>query len=117
MPRFALLCHDAPRGWHCDFFLERGDVLRTWELPSLPEIGKTVPAEPLADHRLLYLDYEGPISGDRGMVTRWDRGDYEVVAFEDTLVHVKLSGTKLTGEVILQRSSKELKEWKFVWTV
>ena len=35
-------------------------------------------AEVLPDHRLAYLDYEGPISGDRGSVTRWDRGTYDV---------------------------------------
>ena len=34
MPRFALLIHDAPRGMHYDFFLEVGDVLKTWALPQ-----------------------------------------------------------------------------------
>jgi hypothetical protein len=31
----------------------------------------------IADHRSLYLDYEGPISGDRGVVRRLDRGTIE----------------------------------------
>lgn len=29
------------------------------------------------EHRRLYLDYEGPISGDRGSVRRVDAGTYE----------------------------------------
>ncbi len=63
MPRFALLTHDNPRGLHYDFFLEDGEVLKTWALPRLPEPGIELPCDALADHRPIYLDYEGPISG------------------------------------------------------
>ncbi len=38
----------------------------------------------LANHRPAYLDFEGPISGDRGFVTRVARG--EVVAVHDVQV-------------------------------
>ena len=33
-----------------------------------------VPAIPLPDHRSIYLEFEGPLSGDRGTVQQCDRG-------------------------------------------
>ena len=39
-------------------------------------------AERLPDHRRRYLDYEGPISGNRGSVIRWDAGDYVLLSDE-----------------------------------
>ncbi len=75
MPRFVILCHENHRGAHFDFMLESGDVLKTWALPQPPASGVEIECEALADHRLAYLDYEGPVSGGRGSVARWDRGD------------------------------------------
>ena len=49
-------------------------MLKTWACREPPQAGVEIPCEALADHRLAYLDYEGPISGGRGSVTRWDRG-------------------------------------------
>jgi hypothetical protein len=37
-------------------------------------------AERIGDHRRLYLDYEGPISGGRGSVRRVAEGQAEIVA-------------------------------------
>ena len=51
--------------------LEAGDVLKTWALPQPPQPGVEMECTALADHRLAYLDYEGPLSGNRGAVTRW----------------------------------------------
>lgn len=69
MPRFVLLRHDWPHP-HLDLLLEAGPVLLAWRLFAEPVPGAWVPAEPNADHRLLYLDYEGPVSGGRGSVSR-----------------------------------------------
>src|SRR5438874_2539346 len=65
MPRFVILEHDWPTR-HWDFLLEAGDVLRAWRLLDEPAPGKAVLAEPNFDHRLLYLDFEGALSGNRG---------------------------------------------------
>jgi hypothetical protein len=103
MPRFVVLEHDYPER-HWDFMLEAGDVLRTWRLAAPPQPGTPVVAEASFDHRLLYLDYEGPVSGNRGRVTPWDRGTYEEE--EETtapLVVVRLHGKRLDGKVTLQR--------------
>lgn len=79
MPRFVILTHDHPF-LHWDLLLEQEGVgaLRAWRLLAEPLSAPTIDAEPLADHRALYLDYEGPVSGGRGHVVRWDTGDYEI---------------------------------------
>ena len=76
MPHYVILTHDHPF-LHWDFMLEQAGVLLTWRLLSEPAVGAEVRAERLADHRLAYLDYEGPVSGGRGSVVRWDYGTYE----------------------------------------
>ena len=63
MPRFALLEHDAPDGLHYDLLLQTGERLATWLLGEIPAPGRTVACRRLPDHREIYLDYEGPISG------------------------------------------------------
>src|SRR5207302_8586838 len=76
MPRFVVLEHDHPF-LHWDLMLEAGDVLRTWRLHAQPEPGRVVRAESLGDHRKAYLDYEGPVSRNRGTVKRWDAGTFD----------------------------------------
>lgn len=42
---------------------------------------------PLAEHRRAYLEYEGPVSGNRGAVRRVAGGSYKVLQNDpDTLV-------------------------------
>ncbi len=112
MPRFAILCHRGPRGDHFDFMLEAGDVLKTWALPHAPETGVEMECEALPDHRLAYLDYEGPISGDRGVVTRWDCGTYVVVRQNDQEWAVTLAGDRLAGHVTLRSSGDDPMRWR-----
>jgi hypothetical protein len=80
--RFALLRHDWPEP-HRDLVLEwpgeQGqDLLATWALypenpgddvfsADRPTVGRVVPLSP---HRAIYLNYEGPVSGNRGHVSR-----------------------------------------------
>ena len=112
MPRFALLIHDSPRGLHYDFFLEDGETLKTWALPHLPEPGLDIACDALADHRPMYLDYEGPVSGGRGTVARWDQGTYSVEVWTDDEMIVELVGGRLAGRVELRRQAGE---WRFRW--
>jgi hypothetical protein len=101
MPRYVILAHDWPEP-HWDFLLEASGVLRAWRLLGEPKPGASVPAEPNFDHRLLYLDYEGPLSGGRGSVTRWDAGTFEWVENGPERVVVELSGRRLCGSVELE---------------
>jgi hypothetical protein len=112
MPDFVILEHDHPH-LHWDFMLEAGDGLRTWRLAAPPEIGTRVEADALADHRRAYLDYEGPISGGRGTVLRWDFGVFEWVATTADRVAVDLSGVRWSGHVELTRESNGTWEASF----
>jgi DNA polymerase Ligase (LigD) len=126
MPRFVLLYHDCPPGYarasHWDLMLEQGPVLRTWAVEKLPqeweveaaaavEAGDTVPAEQLADHRLAYLDYEGPLSGGRGSVTRVEAGSYETVDESVDDWRVILSSEKIRGQIRLRRAAPDNSRW------
>jgi hypothetical protein len=102
MPRFVILEHDHPHR-HWDFMLEAGDVLRTWRLAGPPEGVMRVDAEALGDHRRAYLEYEGPVSGGRGTVQRWDFGTFEWREATDDRVAVDLAGGRWSGRVTLTR--------------
>lgn len=114
MPQFAVLRHDSPRGVHFDFLLEVDDVLKTWALPQPPQPGVEMECEALDDHRMVYLDFEGSLSGQRGSVTRWDRGAYLLERRSDTEWVVFLEGEKVTGEVSLRRMAGDSSRWRFL---
>jgi hypothetical protein len=99
MPRFVVLEHDWPTR-HWDFLLEAGDVLRAWRILGEPRPGATLPAEANFDHRKFYLEYEGPVSGGRGRVMRWDAGTFEWIETGDR-IEVRLNGTKLRGGAVI----------------
>ena len=113
MPRFVILTHDHPFP-HWDLMLESGDRLRTWRLLAEPAPDFAVPAERLSDHRLMYLDYEGPVSGDRGHVTRWDAGTFSAQIDDGERLRVKLNGERLylAAEVRHSAPDGELR-WEF----
>ena len=115
MPRFVLLEHDHPY-LHWDLMLECGDALRTWRLDRIPTVAATIPVEPLPDHRLAYLDHEGPVSGNRGTVKRIDKGEFtqrtlgtDVVDQKD--IEFQLAGTRLRGTARICSQNGTL-EWK-----
>ena len=115
MPRFVILEHDYPE-LHWDLMLEAGAALRTWRLAAPPQVlGERIAATALPDHRLHYLDYEGPISGGRGTVKRWDAGSYE----EDTAsspgseLRLRLTGAMLCGDARLTHIMGD--RWACVW--
>jgi len=92
--------------------LEVGSVLRTWRLDAPPSLHGTATAEPLGDHRLIYLDYEGPVSGNRGAVTRWDRGTYSDLSEFAGVIQFRLEGTRIRGICTLvscERGKQELR--------
>ncbi len=111
MPRYVILLHELPAGHelargaakHWDLMLEWGPALRTWALACEPAYGMTCDAEQLADHRLAYLDYEGPVSGNRGHVTRWDAGQYEIVSRAEDFLNLTLQGPILPCRLSLKK--------------
>ncbi|MBI1347968.1 hypothetical protein GC163_16965 [bacterium] len=104
--RFAILTHDHPF-LHWDLLLEAGPVCRTWRLLSSPEDVRPIVAEAIPDHRLKYLDYEGPVSGNRGAVTRWDGGKMVWLTSTSTYVHVIVQGTRWQGKLSLHAPDRQ----------
>lgn len=120
MRRFVILRHELPAGSsrasHWDLMLEDGPALRTWALAELPRDGRQVDAEPLPDHRKVYLDYEGPVSGNRGTVRRWDWGTYEALPASGRGVRLRLVGNRLQGEMRLDPASGGTDAEAYRWT-
>ncbi|HMP04137.1 MAG TPA: DNA polymerase ligase N-terminal domain-containing protein [Gemmatales bacterium] len=111
MKRFVILAHDWPTP-HYDFLLEAEGCLKAWRLatPPLPHTDQHVEAG--SDHRLVYLDYEGPVSGGRGTVTRWDHGTYTGQLAPPPLT-LQLAGARLRGLVRLEPQAGST--WRLRW--
>ena len=105
MPRFVILEHDHPVR-HFDLMLETGSILRTWRLVEPPQPGKWVVAEPSFDHRVLYLDYEGPVSGDRGNVKRLLAGTFELVRESGDLIEAACQVAEASTTILIKRMAE-----------
>lgn len=138
MPRFVILRHEFPanhpRTSHWDLMLETGNGLRTWALEVLPAEWHQRPAIPpndtaaetgspaalfaiqLGDHRLDYLTYEGPISGDRGSVRRVESGAYAPLAQSPDRWEVQLTGQSFSGRLRLSRTADDPQLWRIEWS-
>lgn len=97
--RFVILHHVLESGEHWDLMLENDGVLLTWQLPADPTATDALPmaAKRIADHRLAYLDYEGPVSQNRGTVHRIDRGETEILELSSNYCRFTLVGSKVRG--------------------
>ena len=109
LSRFVILIHDHPF-LHWDLLVQCGDVLRSWRLLESParwlsDPSIAVAAESIAAHRLMYLDYEGPVSRERGQVARWDQGLAEWISEDGSSVRVRLNGERLVGELTIDRDT------------
>lgn len=111
--RFAILTHDHPFV-HWDLLIEQAGSLRAWRLLEHPTRwlraadSPAIPAESIPDHRLAYLDYEGPVSRERGSVARWDGGDCDWIERSEQQIRVKLAGRWLQGTLTLTGSPLSL---------
>ena len=114
---FVVLYHELPMGQarqtHWDFMIQRATALRAWALPRPPDQPGGMVAERLPDHRLEYLHYEGPVSGDRGWVTRWDQGTYREETAGPTHLELVLSGVRLAGRIVLTEPTYDQCHWRF----
>ena len=111
--RFVLLRHVPGPGFkdpgrqlpHWDLMLEHENRLVSWAFDEHPldlldtslthslESGIAVPLVglPTKDHRLDFLEYEGPLSRNRGLVTRHLAGTYQWLRRTPARVAVRLS--------------------------
>jgi hypothetical protein len=103
---FAILEHSGCGPVHFDFLLEDGAVLATWQFQrSLADLeaGSQRCCQKIHDHRLLYLTYEGEISGGRGQVCRVEQGKYKQIKVSETYWRFKLQGEIMRGDYSLTR--------------
>ncbi|MEL7483478.1 MAG: hypothetical protein AAFN41_03895 [Planctomycetota bacterium] len=93
--RTTLLRHVLADGsWHVDWLIEveatarkRLPTFRLEDRPDRPSVDRFA-AVLLGDHRRAYLDYEGPVSGDRGRVEQLATGQVVEVSGWPTSIDV-----------------------------
>jgi hypothetical protein len=112
---FVVLFHQIESGNHFDLMIDAGDALATWRLDVPPEMAmeRAVACERIADHRRAYLDYEGPVSGNRGHVSRHDRGLCRIDSTDDERWLIWFDGARLRGTMAMSRTSAEASHWSF----
>lgn len=100
MPVSALLLHIPPGECpHLDWLLPHpgaadADPLLTLRITRLPDdlpVGQSLDASRLPDHRAHYLEYEGELSGGRGVVRRLRRGPAETSHIEVARLRVRVA--------------------------
>ena len=102
--RYAVLQHDGVLPPHFDLMFETDprSLLSTWRSQTWPILSST-PLLKVADHRREFLTFEGPLTGNRGSVTRVISGYYRLerptpglwqMTFRDYLGFVKLEFRK-----------------------
>jgi hypothetical protein len=103
--RFSIAKHEMPanssRHSHFDLFLESQGTLLTWELSSLPTTPKKQLVRRLANHRLVYLDFQGPLSDDRGTVKLVDSGSLKWMTLESERLIAHIKGQTADGILTL----------------
>lgn len=110
MPRYVVLHHTGHpnRQDHYDWMLERDGRLRTWIVDG-PHVGPGRAVQSF-DHRLVYIEQEGPVSGNRGEVRRVASGIYEALEWGERRIRIRLDGKILT--LTTDQAPAEGAEWR-----
>lgn len=114
--QFVIHQHDSPWGVHWDLMLQQGDSLATWALQSEPSEAAPIEALRIADHRMAFLEYEGPISAGRGSVKRWDKGQLRIIECGTDRWTVHIEGLRLRGQIVLSRTGNDDQRWTFIFS-
>ncbi len=113
----------SDRGDHYDLMLSppESGLLWTWAIAVNP-LDRGLPleceVERLSDHRRVYLEYEGPISGDRGQVQQVATGSFEVIAWSDQQVAVRIGfdGANHQKDSFLISLTRRADAWQLNWS-
>jgi hypothetical protein len=89
--RYVVLHHTGIESPHYDLMLELtpGSDLATWRSPRWPPL-PTDESTQLANHRRDYLEYEGPVSGNRGEVKCVGSGGHQILEKSPTSLLIRL---------------------------
>ncbi len=104
--RYVVLRHEGIADPHFDLMFETapGSAPRTWRSSVWPITERTQLVE-LRDHRRAYLEYEGPVSDNRGQVRCICSGFFKIVAMND--VEWRLVLDDFESELLMSKSSGE----------
>ena len=112
----VLLRHELEdAGSHFDWMIDpgAGRGLISFRLSCRFDLGGSEQFEAIRipDHRRLYLEYEGPISGNRGRVVRLACGSVAVLGEEEDRLRLVGHLGDWTGILVGQRESGD--SWRF----
>lgn len=112
--RYVVLLHTQKEGDHFDLMIDNGERLATWKMSVAPETARDgeLECERIGDHRRIYLDYQGPISGDRGHVTQHDAGQCLVTVMTESQWDIVFEGHRLNGYIRLMKSHRSKNAWR-----
>lgn len=110
-------------GEHYDWLIEVGAeaplvAFRTKKRPDCADMGNrgcVFEAERLTDHRSEYLTYQGPVSGDRGHVTRVREGSVCMIEMSDTdcAMEVVFEGVRVRYAGVRFDLESRAQMWRF----
>ena len=113
--RFVILEHAHAGKNHWDLMLEEAEKLTTWQVPCHPDdwFGKSIECQKIFDHRCIYLEYEGPLSNNRGCVKRVVAGKYRILKKNKNYWLLSLSSDMLKGTLKLTNVKNDI--WYLVY--
>jgi|GEM_PF-2460971 len=130
----TLLAHHAPTGFHYDWLIDppQPEAATTGhpeprELPKLwtARVGLlwedwaaagVITAHALPPHRRRYLNWSGPLSGDRGHVAVAARGHLTPRTWGNTRIDATLTAGPVLLDLALSRPSVDTTDWRVVVT-
>ena len=106
--RYVVLRHEGIPDPHYDLLFETlpGSPLVSWRSPRWP-IETDTPLKRLPDHRREYLDYEGPLTGERGHVRRVTTGYFRLDHRDDTLWRLTFRDLIASSQLEFRREADE----------
>lgn len=111
-PSVQLLHELVDESRHVDWLIATAGAsgpLVCFRLPAPMEelpIGEAMVVERIADHRRVYLEYEGPVSGGRGRVARIARGTVRLSPGGDDGFEIVCRWSKLEGSASLRAADR-----------
>jgi hypothetical protein len=112
--RYVILQHVGKGPDHYDLMLQAGDSLATWQFGQNPAdipTGDPHACQRIQNHRQGYLNYEGPVSDNRGTVTRVDAGVYDTLHADQGFWKVALHSP--AGDRIVEFRQLDSCEWRY----
>jgi hypothetical protein len=115
----VILHHVLPQDSHYDWLLQCPSYAplpdqRLWTARiTLPPqdwpVNRRIALTPLAPHRAVYLTYEGPVSGNRGHVTRIAQGQFTETTWtpERKILHLQWEHVALRQQVEIHQPNRD----------